>query len=56
LVYRYNAYVIAESIFAQWDDEGRMHAVLEEITDHKKDQRAIHISNGQEANPSQLRA
>jgi hypothetical protein len=45
-LYHYNANVIAENIFAQCDDEGRMHAVLEEITDHKKDRRAIHISNG----------
>ena len=44
--YRYNANVIAENIFAQCDHKGRMHAVLQEITDHKKDRRAIHISNG----------
>ena len=45
-LYRDNANVIAENIFAQCDNEGRMHAVLQEITDHKKDRRAIHTSNG----------
>ena len=40
---RYHANVIAENIFAQCDDEGRRQAVLSEITDHKKDRRAIHI-------------
>ena len=45
-LYRYNANVIAENIFAQCDDEGRMHAVLQEITDHRKDRRAIHTLNG----------
>jgi hypothetical protein len=49
-LYRYNANVIAENIFAQCDDEGRMHAILQEITDHKKDRRAIHISNGHKLN------
>ena len=43
---RYNANVIAENIFAQCDDEGRRHAVLDEITDHKKDRRAISVANG----------
>ena len=42
----FHANVIAENIFAQCDDEGRRQAVLSEITDHKKDRRAIHILNG----------
>ena len=45
-VYRYSANVIAENIFAQCDDEGRRQAVLQEITDHRKDATAIHITNG----------
>jgi hypothetical protein len=45
-VYRYNANVIAENIFAQCDDEGRRHAVLKEITDHKKDNTAVDIARG----------
>ena len=49
-LFRYNANVIAENIFSQCDDEGRMHAVLQEIKDHKKDRRAIHISDGHKLN------
>ena len=45
-VYRYNANVIAENIFAQCDDEGRRHAVLKEITDHKRDNTAVDIAKG----------
>ncbi|KAI2489322.1 Reverse transcriptase (RNA-dependent DNA polymerase) [Fragilaria crotonensis] len=45
-VYRYTANVIAENIFAQCDDEGRRQAVLQEITDHRRDKTAIHITNG----------
>ena len=45
-VYRYHANVIAENIFAQCDDEGRRHAVLKEITDHKKDRSAVDITKG----------
>ena len=45
-LYRYNANLIAENIFAQCDDEGRMHAILKEITDHRKDSTAIEIANG----------
>lgn len=44
--YRYNANVIAENIFARCDDDGRCHATLKEITDHKKDHTAIDIVNG----------
>lgn len=45
-VYRYDANVIAENIFAQWDDEGRQQAVLQEITDHRIVDTTVHISNG----------
>ena len=45
-VYRYNANVIADNIYSQCDDEGRRHAVLQEITDHKKDRTAVDITNG----------
>ena len=45
-LYRYTANVIAENIFTQCDDEGRRHAVLKEITDHKSDKTAVHITNG----------
>ena len=43
---RYHANVIAENIFAQCDDEGRQHAVLAEIVDHKADGRALRADNG----------
>lgn len=45
-VYKYNANVIAKNIFTQCDDEGRRHAVLQEITDHIRDRTAIDIPNG----------
>ena len=45
-VYRYSANVIAENIFAQCDDEGRRQANLQEITDHRRDDTAVHIVNG----------
>jgi hypothetical protein len=45
-VYRYNANVIADNIFSQCDDEGRRHAVLQEITDAQRDKTAVHITNG----------
>ena len=44
--YRYNANVIAENNFAQCDDEGCRHAVLNEIIDHMRDRTAIDITNG----------
>ena len=43
---RYHANVIAENIFAQCDDEGRRHAILDEIIDHKTDKRALQVDNG----------
>ena len=45
-LYRYTTNVIAENIFAQCDDEGRRHAILSEITDHKRDVTAVHITKG----------
>ena len=45
-IYRYSANVIPENIFAQYDDEGRRRAVLQEITDHRNDATSIHITNG----------
>ena len=44
--YRYHANVIAENIFAQCDDEGRRHAILKEITDHRKDNSAVDVTKG----------
>ena len=45
--YQYNANVIAGNIYSQCDDDGRRHAVLQEIIDHKKDgRRAVDIANG----------
>ncbi len=43
---RYHANVIAENIFAQCDDEGRRHAILDEIIDHEADRRALKADNG----------
>lgn len=45
-VYRYSANVIAENIFSQCDNEGRRQAVMSEITDHRKDNTALDITNG----------
>ena len=45
-VYRYSANVIADNIYSQCDDEGRRHAVLQEIIEHKKDGTAVDITRG----------
>jgi hypothetical protein len=45
-VERYAANVIAESMYAQVDNEGNMFQLLDEIMDHKKDDTAIDIANG----------
>ena len=45
-VMQYNAYVIAENLFAQCDDAGCCQAVLDEIIDHKRDGRALRAHNG----------
>jgi hypothetical protein len=42
----YQANIIAESLFSQSDSEGRQYMVMKEISDHKKDGRAIPISDG----------
>ena len=42
----YQANIIAENLFSQSDSEGRQHVVMKEISDHKKDGRAIPMSNG----------
>ena len=43
---RYHANVIAENIFAQCDNEGRRHAVIAEIVDHRAVRRALRADNG----------
>ena len=40
-VAEYTANVIAENIFAQVDDEGRHHQLLDSIVDHRRDQTAF---------------
>jgi hypothetical protein len=44
---KYQANIIAENMFAQQvDDEGNQYLLLQEITNHKKDNSAIPISDG----------
>ena len=43
-VYRYNANVIAEKVFSQCNNEG-WRQVMREITDHRKDNTAVKITN-----------
>ncbi len=45
-VYQYNANAIADNIYSRCDDEGRRHAVLQEIIDHTKDRTAVDMPNG----------
>ena len=47
---KYQANVIAENMFAQVDDEGNQYLLLQEITDHRKDNSAIPISDGMTRN------
>ena len=42
----YQANIIAENLFSQSDSEGRQFMVMKEICDHRKDGRAIPISDG----------
>jgi hypothetical protein len=42
----YSANVIAENIYSQCDSEGKQFLLLEEISDHKRDQSAISIDEG----------
>jgi hypothetical protein len=43
---KYQANIIAENMFAQVDDEGYQYLILDEITDHRKDNSGISISDG----------
>ena len=43
---KYTANVIAENMFAQVDDEGNQYLLMNEITDHRKDNATISISDG----------
>ena len=45
-VEKYTANVIAENMFAQVDDEGNQYLLMNEITDHRKENTAIPISDG----------
>jgi hypothetical protein len=45
-VEEFTANVIAESIYAQVDDEGNQYALMKEITDHRKDGNAIAKEDG----------
>lgn len=45
-IYGYNVTVIATNIFSQCKNEGRQHAVMQEITDHSKANTAVNITNG----------
>jgi hypothetical protein len=42
----YQANIIAETLFSQSDSEGKQYMIMKEICDHKKDGRAIPISDG----------
>ena len=43
---KYQANVIAENMYAEVDDEGHQYLLLQEITDHHKDNSAVPISEG----------
>ena len=43
---KYQANVIAENMYAQVDDEGLQYLLLQEITDHRKGNSAVPISEG----------
>ena len=38
--------IIAENLYSQVDEQGRTYQILKEIVDHRKDNRAVHISDG----------
>ena len=42
----YYANIIAENMFGQVDSEGQQYALLDEVTDHRKDQSAISSADG----------
>ena len=43
---KYTSNIIAENIFAQVDDEGHQFQIIDKITDHRKDNSAVPISDG----------
>ena len=43
---KYTAYITAENMFAQVYDEGNQYLIMNQITDHRKDNTAIPISDG----------
>jgi hypothetical protein len=43
---KYQVNIVAENMFAQVDNEGNQYLLLQEITDDKKDNSAIPISDG----------
>ena len=43
---KYQANITAENMFKQVDNEGNQYLLLQEITDHRKDNSAIPISDG----------
>mmetsp|Transcript_6957 Transcript_6957/g.15347 ORF Transcript_6957/g.15347 Transcript_6957/m.15347 type:complete len:588 (-) Transcript_6957:1134-2897(-) len=49
---RYFANTIAENLWSQCDAEGREHEVFKEIIDHRKNARAIPMSDGYERGPN----
>ena len=46
------ANIIAENMFSQIDDEGRSHAILQEIVDHRKNGHAVSKDDGFTINPT----
>ena len=42
----YFANIIAENLYSQVDDEGRHHLVMSEISDHRKNAKALNVTNG----------
>ena len=43
---KYTSNVISENMFSQVDDEGNQYLLMNEITDHSKDNAGIPISDG----------
>ena len=43
---KYTENVVEEKILAQMDDEGNQYLLMKDITDHRKDNTAIPISDG----------
>jgi hypothetical protein len=53
---RYQANIITKNMYAQVDNEGNQYFLLQEITNHKKDNSAIPISEGTVRNSSGRRS